>query len=300
MRKSILIFSIITSFVIISCDSSLNTSIENEAITIAEDEVSYLKSAEGVDEEICAARFGGHMFGHRQFFRIPRFVLGRHFPACAEVTVSGEDFPKEIIIEYGEDCVTRRGLVKTGTITITISDTITNEGATYTIQYDNVTIGTKLIEKTATVVNEGQNEDGNWVISSESVTTITHNDSLKITREYSGVKEWLSGFGTPEIEDDKLLKSGDGTITVNDNVVFTRVITEPLFIDRTCQFILSGIVEITRNDEVMTIDFGDGTCDNLAIVTKDGVSEEIELFSGRFRKDFRRHNNNMHRHNGWW
>ena len=51
----------------------------------------------------------------------------------------------------------------------------------------------------------------------------------------------------------------------------------------------------------MTIDFGDGlTCDNIAVVTKDGVSEEIELRTGKFRARFERHHRNMHRVNGWW
>ena len=73
-----------------------------------------------------------------------------------------------------------------------------------------------------------------------------------------------------------------------------------MLIDRSCKYPLSGIVEITRAGETMTIDYGTGECDNLAQVTKDGVSEEIELNSGKFRKGFQRHNKHMKQNTGWW
>ena len=96
------------------------------------------------------------------------------------------------------------------------------------------------------------------------------------------------------------VKTGGGTISVNGVVKFEREIIEPLLIDRACRFILSGVIEITRNDESMIIDFGDGECDNIAVVTKDGESEEIELISGRFRREFKRGDHNMNRKQGWW
>lgn len=288
--------------ILVSCENGTNVTNDENLITLAEDEISYLKSAESTDEEVCAANFGAfkYGFGYNNFFKIPRFYLGRHFPDCAEVTVSGDTFPKEITITYGDDCLSRRGLVKTGTIVITLSDTITNPGAEYTLNFVDVTIGNKTVEKSATIVNEGQNEDGNWVFSMDVTTTINHGDTLIVTRDYSLLQEWLSGFGTPQIDDDIFLMSGDGTITVNDEMVFQRIITDPLLIDRSCRFILSGVIEITRNDEVMTIDFGDGECDNIAVVTKDGVSEEIELISGKFHKGFDRCNHHMHKNKGWW
>jgi hypothetical protein len=60
------------------------------------------------------------------------------------------------------------------------------------------------------------------------------------------------------------------------------------------------VIEITRGEETMTIDFGAGECDNIALVTKDGVSEEIELSAGKFRKGFQRHIKHMRQKKGWW
>jgi hypothetical protein len=71
---------------------------------------------------------------------------------------------------------------------------------------------------------------------------------------------------------------------VGDSITFNRTITEPLLIDRSCEYILSGTVELLRNGETTTIDYGDGTCDDIATVTINGVTEEISLNSHSFHK----------------
>ncbi len=290
-------FSVILAGLITSCQ---NETPVDTGITIAEDEVSYIITEDALGSEITAATFGGHMAPTTKS-NIVRYFPCVNFPECAEVTVSGTEFPKEITIDFGDECLTANGILRSGIIYITITDQMTNAGAEYTVVYEDVVFGNRAIDKVATYVNEGQNEDGNWVVSYQTECTVTYNDTLSVTREFSGSNEWIDGFLTPEYTDNKFYKTGGGTITVNDDIVFERNIIEPLYIDRACRFILGGIVEISRNGETMTIDFGDGvTCDNIAVVTKDGVSEEIELRTGKFRNGFERHQRNMHRVNGWW
>jgi hypothetical protein len=297
--KNLLFFlaTIFLAGLISSCDKSSD---QLGDITIAEDEVFLLKSTEAVDQVINAASFGGHMSSPGTKGESPRFFPFKNFPGCAVVTVSNGGFPKEIIIDYGNECVSWNGLVMTGIITITISDTIINEGARMTVVYDGVTIGDRTINKESTISNEGQNDDGNWIISSSSITTITYDDGQVTTRDFTEQKEWINGFLTPEFTDDQFYQTGGGTITVDDEIVFSRTIKEPLYIDRTCRFILSGVVEITRNGETMAIDFGDGECDNIAIVTKDGETEEIELNSGHFKNGDKMPNKNFKKPKGWW
>lgn len=272
----------------------------DSGITIAEDEVAFILAEDAIGSEITASTFGGHMAPQTKS-NVVRFFPNVNFPDCAEVTVSGTEFPKEITIDFGDDCMTRNGRLRSGIIYITISDQMTNAGAEYSVIYEDVVFGNRAIEKVATWVNQGQNEDGNWVVAHQTECTVTYGDTVSIARSYSGEKEWIDGFLTPEFADNKFYKTGGGTITVNDDLVFERTIIEPLYIDRACRFILGGIVEISRNDETMTIDFGDGvTCDNIAVVTKDGVSEEIELTTGKFKNRFERFRKNMRKRNGWW
>lgn len=274
----------------------------SENVTMAEEEVASLKSAESTDSDVDAAKFGGHLMAGGMMLGGSHHFFGKNFPPCVTVSMDSDEFPKNLTIDYAEGCTGRFGLVKKGTLTIHMSDTILNEGAVYTATFENMTVGNRSIEKTITFENLGQNLDENWEFSYEMISTTTFErdgEPFTIVREFSGIKEWLAGFDTPETADDQFLRNGAGTITVNEELKFERTVTD-LLIDRACKYPLSGVVEITRNEETMTIDFGTGECDNVALVTKDGTSEEIELNAGKFRKGFQRQNQHMKQKKGWW
>ncbi len=309
MKKQLLVLTAaFAALIFTGCENDSSSGLEDisDAMTIAEDEVFALKSAESTDSDVNAARFGGHLFKGNMMVGGPHLFFGKNFPDCASVSITAANdggFPKEIVINYGEGCLGKTGLLKRGIITINMTDTIINPLAVYTITFDGMTIGNRVMEKTATITNEGQNNAGNWVITSLSTMTstrVSEGATMVMVREFTEQKEWLNGFETPETEDDQFLKTGGGTMTLNGDLNFERNIITPLVINRTCMFPLSGVIEITRDGEMMTIDFGDGECDNIALVTKDGEDEEIELVSGKFRKGFKRHHKNMKQTKGWW
>jgi hypothetical protein len=303
-KRWIIAVGVVAALFMAGCEQSGNNLEElDDNVTIAEEEIADLKSAEATDSDVCAARFAGHLFQGGMMMGGYHLFLGNGFPPCATITVEGDVYPKTITVNYEEGCTGRMGLQKKGIITIYMTDTIINEGAEYTVTYDNLVMGQREISKTAHFTNLGQNDDGNWVISYELTSTTTfekNGEEYVIVRELSGEREWLDGFDTPQMTDDIFFLSGSGTITVNDEITFTKVIIEPLLIDRACRFPLSGIVEITRSDETMTIDFGTGECDNIAMVTKDGELEEIELEGGHFGSGFQRHFKHMKQNKGWW
>ena len=65
--------------------------------------------------------------------------------------------------------------------------------------------------------------------------------------------------------------------------VYMKEITTPLRRELSCRFIVSGVLEISRNDNTASLDFGDGSCDAKGILTQpDGT--ESEVFLRRFLK----------------
>jgi hypothetical protein len=294
---------LVLALIAAGCEQSpWNTEDYGDQITLAEEEVASLKSAEATDSDVDAAKFAGHLMKGGMTLGGHHLLFGKNFPPCATVTVDSDEFPKTITVDYTEGCVGRMGLAKKGTLTIEMSDTIINEGAVYVVTFSNVNFGKRTIEKTITYTNEGENDEGNWVISYEMLSTTTftkEEETFVIVRDFTGSKEWLAGFDTPECADDQFLRNGSGSITVNEELKFERTVTD-LFIDRACKYPLSGVIDITRGDESMSIDFGTGECDNIALVTKDGESEEIELNAGKFRKGFKRHERHMKKNKGWW
>jgi len=50
----------------------------------------------------------------------------------------------------------------------------------------------------------------------------------------------------------------------------------------------------------MAIDFGNGECDNIATVKKDGETAEIDLNNCHFKNRFKMQKRNFRRPKGWW
>ncbi len=283
MKKTILILpAIILALGIMSCERNKSM---NADIDIAESEVLGLTLAEASAEDVHSVSMEPpgtfRMFGMMGGGMVYRM---HHLSGCADVTESGEEYPREIIIDFGEGCEDWRGNIKTGKIIIEISDDMKNEGATRKVTYENYTVRGNEISGSRTVVNMGKNEDGNWEIESQSDMSINRvEEGVTINRSSNATREWLTGFETAEKSDDSFKITGTGSITQDDNVTFNRQIIVPLLVDRSCRYILSGQVELTNEEGSMLIDFGDGTCDNTATVTKDGVTEEIDLTKCKFR-----------------
>lgn len=276
------------SFLIIgflfSCESMEPNLLNDELLTIADDEIVNLKSGEISDGDSQPLLFGGGREGFGQ-------RMGNHGfdNDCVTVTSSGDDFPKEIVIEYSGDCEGRHGQTRSGKIIITMSDDILNKGAVYSIESEGLTMGDRQIEMSKTRTNTGLNEEGNWVIEYSEEKTITYEDGSSSTRVSTGSNEWLSGFGTEEKEDDILLKTGSGSIVTSEGEEYTREITTALLIDRSCDYIKSGVIEMNKAGSEVVLDFGDGECDQWATVTTDGVEKEIDLSErgGKGKRGFR-------------
>jgi hypothetical protein len=219
----------------------------------------------------------GHGFG-LGFGHIGSIKFGiPHIDSCATITVSSSTFPKTIVIDYGTGCSSKKRHVKTGKIIIEMTDTAINAGAIKTITYENFTVDSMKVELSATLKNLGQNSSGNWVIESQYEQKITKTNGDIIVQKSQESVEWISGFATTEKSDDVYYKSGSGSVTVNDALKFSKTITTPLLIDKSCGFIKSGVVEVSRNGNTSVIDYGDGTCDSSATITANDSTATIDL-----------------------
>jgi hypothetical protein len=312
MRRRVIIGSIIILTAgLISCQKndksdslSLATTLSASVAEIIGTQVSSVTSA--TEYSISVEKFDGHspayVIGNFNIgnYGIPGYGITGighlkfsipHIDSCATVTVSSTDYPKEIVIEYAGDCSGHRNHTKKGKITINISDTLSNAGAVETITYTDFYIDSMKIELEASLKNLGKNSSANWIIEKEYKQTITKNSDV-CTRVNKETVEWIAGFETTGKLDNIYYLSGTGKVVFNDTT-YIKTITTPLLIDGSCEYVKSGVVEITKNGSTAIIDYGDGPCDNKATVTIDGTTEEIGLRShmfregGKFGKQFR-------------
>ena len=98
---------------------------------------------------------------------------------------------------------------------------------------------------------------------------------------------WIEGIETTEDQTDDVIQI-EGTVNASnsDGDTYKKEIVEPLVRARDCRFIVSGIVKVTLNDQLIsTLDYGNGDCDAVAVMTGlNGETTEIDLTTFK-RKD---------------
>ena len=196
----------------------------------------------------------------------------------------------EMVIDFGEEnCLGPDGRERRGKIIITRYGNfywdgtveITNTFEDYYVN-DNQVIGTKTIDGYI-------NDDGNRVQEmNDNGSIILADGSGTITWTATRTRVVVEGSDTRIKLDDVVHVTGNASGSDAEGNTYSSEIIEPLvrIHDIGCfRHPVSGIVQILRSpDTEITIDYGDGTCDNLAEVTTDGVTEVIEL-RDRYREN---------------
>lgn len=203
--------------------------------------------------------------------------------SCPLITVDHPDtttWPKVITINYGDtDCVGFYGNNRRGMIVITITGRYRMEGSQKTVTLVDYYINDIHIEGTKTITNNGRNENKNLTFTVELVDgKITTPDSIVIEHEFTRIREWVAGEATPNHWDDVYFITGSASGINFRGESCTRTILTPLEWAASCRFIKSGSVESVVGDRTPVIlDYGEGECDNVATVSKDGELKTILL-----------------------
>ena len=201
---------------------------------------------------------------------------------CPAVTVEHPGtgiWPKIITIDYGTGCTGFYGHTRSGKIVIEVTGPRRIEGSKRTVTFDDYYFNGIRVEGIKVLENLGLNANENFVIS--SVLTggkLILPDGKTIEREADHQREWVAGFLTLNRWDDECLVTGSAYGCNIDGVNYTRTIISALHWKRVCIFIVSGVVSIEREgSEPFELDYGDGECDNKAVVSRGGESKEIQL-----------------------
>jgi hypothetical protein len=149
-----------------------------------------------------------------------------------------------------------------------------SETTSFIATYSNLSVGDYLINGTRSF--EMNAESGNSItFSITSNMTITLDDGSII--EEMGTKNFGVIIDNENISNSALTIEGDWTIKRNGNTYLIKI-TSPLQYIFGCTYVGQGIMELNKNGLSVDIDFGDGTCDDIATMTyPDGTEEEIRL-----------------------
>ena len=194
------------------------------------------------------------------------------------ITLTDGGFPITVSLNYGEGIELMNGTTISGSIFITVSAKPRTAGAIRTVTFNNFYVDSVNIAGTRTMtfsVGEGGNIINNIVGS----VVITFPDGTYITRETEKTREFYAGFDTPADHSDDIFHITGFTNSVSsEGFTFSNVIQVPLVRKGGCRYIVEGISALSKNGEVFAeLNFGDGTCDDIATITKDGVERQITL-----------------------
>ena len=260
-------------------------SCEKETSTLTDDEVAIAEDdalAENLFDDIFDVAIAAEQLIDGQIYggTLKSSVVS---DSCPNVTVDHPDstyWPKVITIDYGDGCTGFYEQTRSGKIIIRVTGRYRVTGTSRTITLENYYINGIHVEGTKTVTNDGENDEGNICYSIELTGgKITTPDSIVITRESVRTREWVAGSDTWwNIWDDVYFITGQTTGTNFRGVGYSRTIIIPLEWAATCRFIKSGSIDIVvgENDPI-TLDFGDGECDNEATVSRNGETKTILL-----------------------
>lgn len=193
-----------------------------------------------------------------------------NLPSCATVTVTPlQGFPKNITIDFGSGCTSASGVVRSGIIHISLSDSLRKSGSVAVMTFDNYVVDGYNKQGSITWTNTKQDTTNSWTrvcmdtITSPAGKTWMHNATHAVVQ--------ISGNNSPkDIIDNVYLTTGSSSVTNSKGVTRTATILTPLEKKVACDNIDSGTVKIQGPKHYATIDYGDGTCDRVATISIDG------------------------------
>ena len=200
--------------------------------------------------------------------------------SCATVTLNNSDpdtYPKIMTIDFASGCTSIDGLTRKGKIIATLSGPIRTAGTSITIGFENYSVNDFKLEGEFSITNNSANS----ILSFSTQTTngkLTYpGGALFYTHSGNHTLTQTAGVGTPSFLDDSFSLTGTGTTSSSLGNSLTVNIITPLIKKATCANIVSGIEQFTYNNITGTLDFGDGSCDNLALLTIGSYHQNVIL-----------------------
>ena len=180
-------------------------------------------------------------------------------------------------------CYGKRGQSRSGTIIISYSDVRNEAGSFRQVEYSDFYMNDIKIEGTRRTEVISVDENGNKTMK----TTLSDGKMIYEDGTFKTKNSEMIRFTYRE--DNKkvystLIGSSSGVST--EGIDFSMQITTPIKFSYDCtmdgkmkkgKVPVEGIKATTDGDSTIITDFGDGTCDSLVEVTKDGEIETVDL-----------------------
>lgn len=257
--------------------SEENATAENE-----QQDVTEMGFATGSDLEVIAGANGADSTGETTAhidFRLSLFanlVLKLGPNATIQVVPSDGTYPKTVTIDYGAGTLCRDGRTRQGSVVLQFSGPMRQSGSELTIQLNNYMVNNVKIAGTKTIRNLSADGVIKYSVTVEG-GSVQFANGRGFTFSENKIRTKVAGMATSDVSDDVFSIEGSTMVKYANGVTVTRTTETPLIKPVACRWIVQGIMKVQINERIHSIDFGDGTYDNLAVVTTANGSFQIKL-----------------------
>ncbi len=271
--KVLTLFVGLTISLLVSCNKENAapdfTAEETESTNSEAVESSYLDDA----DDLASVSLDGESVSGGKFSSDERL-------ACATVTRDGDNASGTVRVDFETGCTDPRGNVRLGAMIIVYKGRWNEAGAHWSITFDHYSVNGVGIEGKRDVMVTSATDS---LITSEVVFTdgrLTWPDGRVASREVHHKREH-ERHGNHLL--DRLIIYGSAQGTDRNGRGYTIEILERLVYRRACAaqgviIPVSGVKLIKHGDRELTIDYGDGTCDNFVTITnKNGRTIRYEV-----------------------
>jgi len=283
MKKLFLGLVVLSTIALFSCNKENTAILSSEEEAIVSNDAAAEAVVESADYEV--ELFTGSTESINQSSALKsandQEILGRYrFGLPPVITIEKTDggFPITVTLNYGDGIELKNGTIIKGSIVIVVSASPRTNGATRTTTFNNFYVDSVNIAGTRTLTFNRSDETGigNSLVGD---ITLTFTDGTTIHRETEKTRSFVQGYDTPgDYSDDLFNITGFTNSVSSEGYTFSSTIIEPLVKTGTCRYIVKGIVQMTKNGEPFAeLDYGNGDCDDIATITKNGESRQITL-----------------------
>lgn len=273
---------LLATLLFISCEKESSPEVIDEEQTFEVAELQASDESELISEEVL--NIGEDVFATHQIAATAKGdYRSDYLPDCVTITTVVTSTSVEKTIDFGEGCELPNGNILSGIIFMSFEKDMELATHTLALSLENFTFNSVAVEGSASVLRMRSNESGNPQADATASFNGTWPDGSTASFTGNRTREWIEGYGSGFWGDNVFLISGKGTFTGRLGNVFVKETIAPLRRELSCRFIVSGVLEISRNDLTASLDFGDGSCDAKGLLTyPNGETEEI--FLRRFKK----------------
>ena len=184
-------------------------------------------------------------------------------------TQSGNTWTRTI--DFGTtNCTLANGNSVRGKIIITFMNDFSAATRTINYSFENFYHNDNHIEGNRNVVKSKVN--GHPVANISLDLTLTTPSGGVYHRTGQRIREFTAGYDTLNLLDNEFSITGNWTTTFPNGTVQTATVTSPVIVKWGCEYlVVQGKINITRNNNVAVLDYGDGSCDNNATITVNGI-----------------------------